>query len=102
MYRFTWASPAFGGILGSCHALEIPFVWNNLHQQGAAVLTGVEGAPSADVQALAEAMHSTWARFARTGDPGWHPYDATRATMQFDVECALAHDPEGDLRALWP
>jgi para-nitrobenzyl esterase len=102
MYRFTWASPAFGGILGACHALEIPFVWNNLHQQGAAVLTGIDGAPSAEVQGLSDTMHATWATFARTGDPGWHPYDATRATMHFDVESALVHDPEGDLRALWP
>jgi para-nitrobenzyl esterase len=102
MYRFMWASPAFGGILGSCHALEIPFVWNNLHQQGAAVLTGVEGAPSPEVQGLAETMHATWIRFARTGDAGWHPYDATRATMLFDTTSSLAHDPEGDLRALWP
>ncbi|MEN9747265.1 MAG: hypothetical protein RL729_1737, partial [Actinomycetota bacterium] len=25
MYWFTWATPAFGGILGSCHALDVPF-----------------------------------------------------------------------------
>jgi para-nitrobenzyl esterase len=102
MYRFTWGSPAFGGILGACHALEIPFVWNNLHQQGASVLTGVEGTPAPEVQILADTMHAMWATFARTGDPGWHRYDATRATMRFDTESALMHDPEGDLRALWP
>lgn len=28
MYQFTWSSPAFGGRLGSCHALEIPFVFD--------------------------------------------------------------------------
>ena len=30
-YLFTWESPAFGGYLGSCHALEIPFVFGTVH-----------------------------------------------------------------------
>ena len=29
-YLFTWESPALGGFLGSCHALEIPFVFGRL------------------------------------------------------------------------
>jgi len=29
-YLFTWESPAFEGVLGSCHALEIPFVFGSL------------------------------------------------------------------------
>ena len=27
VYLFDWESPAFGGVLGSCHALELPFVF---------------------------------------------------------------------------
>ena len=30
MYEFAWPSPAFGGRLGACHALEIPFVFDTL------------------------------------------------------------------------
>ena len=30
MYRFDWESPAFGGVLGAAHAMDIPFVFNTL------------------------------------------------------------------------
>ena len=30
MYEFAWRSPQFGGRLGACHALEIPFVFDTL------------------------------------------------------------------------
>src|SRR6185437_16003194 len=30
VYLFTWATPVANGKLGSCHALEIPFVFDNL------------------------------------------------------------------------
>ena len=34
MYRFDWKSPAFGGRIGACHALEIPFAFDNLDAPG--------------------------------------------------------------------
>src|SRR5436190_11955457 len=30
MYLFTWESPAADGVLRSCHALDVPFVWDTL------------------------------------------------------------------------
>ena len=33
-YLFSWESPAFGGLLRSTHALEIPFVWNTIDKAG--------------------------------------------------------------------
>ncbi len=103
MYRFDWKSPAFGGRLGSCHALEIPFAFDNLDAPGADVFTGGE-AP----QNLAASMHSAWVAFAKTGDPNtsdlpeWRPYDTeARATMLLNTECASADDPDGDLRQTW-
>ncbi len=38
VYLFDWESPAFGGILGSCHALELPFVFGAVHLPGRAGL----------------------------------------------------------------
>ena len=32
-YLFTYRSPAMGGILGACHALEIPFVFGTLGEK---------------------------------------------------------------------
>ncbi len=103
-YLFTWATPAFGGALRSTHALEIPFVFDNLHQPGVPMFTG-EGE---ERQAIAEAMHRAWIAFAHRGDPShdalpdWPAYCREhRATMRFDVECDLLLDPSGDERALW-
>jgi para-nitrobenzyl esterase len=99
MYRFTWQSPAFGGIFGSSHAMEIPFVFGTLVHPGAVMLTG----DSDDRHTVSKAMQQAWLSFARDGDPGWAEYSThDRATMIFDTTSEVRHDPEGDLRALWP
>jgi len=105
MYRFDWASTAFDGRLGAAHAIELPLVWNQLDAPFAKILLGdVDGA-----RALGAAMHDTWARFARGGEPEgaglppWSRYDgARRATLLLDRECRVVDDPGGDTRALWP
>lgn len=85
-YRFDWRSRLLGGIFGSCHALELGFVFGT-HGQGAPAAFFGRG-PSA--QALAAAMMQCWTAFARAGDPStaitgpWPRYDDTlRATMIF-------------------
>ncbi|MGW2217776.1 carboxylesterase/lipase family protein, partial [Nonomuraea sp. NPDC001684] len=69
-YEFRWESPvespAGGGRVGAVHNLDLPFVFDVLDAPGVARTAG-PGAP----QALADAMHAAWVRFARTGDPGW-------------------------------
>ena len=30
VYLFTWKTPVFGGVLGATHALELPFVWDQI------------------------------------------------------------------------
>lgn len=103
MYLFEYASTAFDGKLGSCHALEIPFVFDNLDKPGASLFAG-EGAP----QALADAMHASWIAFAKTGDPrhdgipDWPAYEPEgRATMHFGDRVHLEHDPAPTERAVW-
>nr|MDA8341720.1 carboxylesterase family protein [Actinomycetota bacterium] len=39
-YLFTWESPAFGGLLGSCHALDIPFVFGSVARPEVQVFSG--------------------------------------------------------------
>ena len=97
-YLFTFSSPVFGGILRSTHALEIPFVFDNLDRGGAEMLTG----SGPERQGIADAMHRAWIAFARDGDPNhaglpeWPQYDVDRrATMRFDAECKLLDDPGG-------
>jgi len=103
LYLFEYASTAFDGRLGSCHALEIPFVFDNLHRAGTELLTGPE-----PPQSVATAMHSAWIAFARTGSPAvdalpdWPAYDeGDRATMVVGVPCHLEHDPDAGERLAW-
>ncbi|MBB5081959.1 carboxylesterase/lipase family protein [Nonomuraea endophytica] len=96
MYEFAWRSPVER--LGAAHVMEVPFVFDTLHTDGARRLAGT-GAP----QPLADRMHAAWVRFARTGDPGWPSWDADkRPVMVFDhpVSCVV-HDPRGDERRRW-
>ena len=93
-----------GGYLRSAHALEIPFVWNNLDRPGANMLTG----DSPSRQILADYMHSAWIAFARNGNPNtsalphWPAYESElRATMIFDEACRVEDDPQATERELW-
>ncbi len=103
-YWFTWRTPAFDGRLGSCHALEIPFVFDTMHRGGADVLLGPDAPP-----ALSRAMQDAWIAFARHGHPdpegalgGWPAYDPDRrATMEFGDRIATVDDPDAAERQLW-
>jgi para-nitrobenzyl esterase len=102
-YLFTWPSPRREGELGSCHVLEIPFVFNSFEQHGAAFLTG-----RTPPLGLARDVNATWAAFARHGDPelgtlgDWPRYEpAQRRTKIIDVEVSVENDPLRDERLLW-
>jgi para-nitrobenzyl esterase len=69
VYEFAWESPAYGGRLGACHGLELPFVFDSLHDPGARAFVRTD--PPAE---LAAAMRRAWTAFATTGDPGWPAY----------------------------
>ncbi|MFJ3640892.1 carboxylesterase/lipase family protein [Streptomyces sp. NPDC090108] len=97
LYAFAWRSPRFGGRLGACHALELPFVFDRLADPSYAPLVGPR-----PPQALADAMHSAWVSFATSGDPGWPAYDTgTRSTMVFGEGAAPEPDPGREERLLW-
>ena len=97
MYEFAWRSPQLGGRLGACHALELAFVFDNLHQDANKGLVGPAGP-----QVLASTMHAAWVAFATSGDPGWPRYDLTRrATMRFDVASEVVDDPHAVERTFW-
>ncbi len=64
-YLFTWESPAFDGALGSCHALEIPFVFGTVQNP---MVQGFSGGGE-DAFELSAAMRGSWTSFARTGVP---------------------------------
>lgn len=98
MHWFTWETPQFGGMLRSCHALDIPFVFHNLQRNGVEAFTG----SGSEREGIADFFSSAATQFASNGDPGWQAYDlATRSTMQIDVTPRLISDPEPEIRQVW-
>jgi para-nitrobenzyl esterase len=104
MYRFDWQSTVFNGGLKACHALEIPFVWNNLGKSRTNNFTG----DSPDRQQVADQMHQSWIAFACNGNPNhegiqnWPEYDLkNRATMLFNTDSRVEHDPNSEERVTW-
>ncbi|CAB4891005.1 unannotated protein [freshwater metagenome] len=98
MYWFTWASTALDGALGSCHGLDIPFAFHNLHRKGVDAFTGAGGDRTTVADSYADALTA----FARDGHAGWQAYDpAIRPTLRIDATTTLVDDPEQALRELW-
>ncbi len=103
MYLFEWESRAFDGRLKASHALEIPFVFDNLDRAGVDVFLGEGPTP----QHVADMMHAAWTSFIRTGDPSceaahWPAYDTgRRPTMVFGDAGGVVDDPDGAERRLW-
>ncbi|WP_432753786.1 carboxylesterase/lipase family protein [Streptomyces sp. JL2001] len=96
LYEFTWESPVDGTAF---HCLDLPFAFDLLDVEGVTAAAG-DHPP----QALADAVHGAWVSFVRDLDPGadWPRYTAAdRATMVWDVEPHVAHDPLHRVRALW-
>ena len=96
-YLWTWGSPAFGGMIGAAHAIEIPFVFDLVEDQRLHVFVGAD-AP----KELARATHAAWVAFAHGGSPSadglpeWPTVDTTgRPVMVLDTEPTLASDPQG-------
>lgn len=101
-YLFGWRTPVMGHVLGACHGLDIPFVFDRLDE--AAALVG-DTPPCL----LAKTMHTAWVEFIRSGRPAapslpdWPLYrTGERATMRFDEHSRLVFDPHCERAALWP
>jgi para-nitrobenzyl esterase len=104
MYRFDYPSAAFGGVLGACHAIDVPFVFANVDGRGVdLMLGGIDDA----TRRLAERTSRAWTTAARTGTPEhddlpWPAYTADRrATCLLDRDVAVVDDPAGEVRRRW-
>jgi para-nitrobenzyl esterase len=98
MYRFDWESPMLGGLLGACHAVEIPFVFGTADLPNGEQFSG----KGPEVDALIAATMDTWLRFAKSGDAGFPKYDpAKRTTRLFGRELRNEDDPQGAERKIW-
>ena len=100
-YRLDWCSPVGEGILGACHAIDVPFVF------GTQRLTRRWLGQGDDVNALARTIGDAWVAFARSGDPrtdalAWPRFEpASRKTMVLDRECRVEVRPREPERVCW-
>ncbi len=98
MYYFCKKSDNFD-FIGACHASELAYVFHNIDET---IFSGTVD------ETLADDMCTSWANFARTGDPSndnaeWTPYTLSdRATMVIGDDCSMkmVNDPKGDQREL--
>lgn len=93
MYLLTWESDYQDYLYKACHALDVPFVFDNVDD---VPLTGSRP----NKYELAASMSKAWSAFARNGNPShpgipeWEPYTIKkRSTMILDVPCRLEVDP---------
>lgn len=107
-YRYDWEAGFAGGMLGACHAVELPFVFG-------ATSSGLQGsdffaADGPEADRLSEATMDAWLAFARDGDPShsglpdgswpaWCPEH--RTTLLFGRELAHERDPAATTRRAW-
>jgi para-nitrobenzyl esterase len=94
VYRFDWETPEGGGHMRSPHAVEVPFVFDNIKVAGPLI------SKMDEAYTLADKVSASWAAFARTGNPNtpklpnWPAYSiARRDTMLFKNECKVEQDP---------
>jgi para-nitrobenzyl esterase len=102
MYKINWESPVLGGKLRSPHAVELPFVFDNVD-----VSAGLVGAGATQDQ-MAQLMSRTFAAFARSGNPDvqgyphWPEYALEkRETFVYDIPPRVAADPNSAYRVFW-
>jgi len=103
-YLFTWESPFMGGVLGACHALDVPFVFGTIGNPMVSPFAGYgEGGGR-----LARAMMKAWSSFARCGDPSceelgqWPAFESTRReTMLLGPSVGVEADPRGAELSAW-
>ena len=95
VYRFDWETPEGGGHMRSPHAVEIPFVFENIKVAGALI------SKMPEAFALSEKIAAAWVSFARTGNPNvqvlprWPAYSVEkRDTIIFNNESRVEQDPD--------
>ena len=99
MYLFDWVSPVMNGILGSCHGLDLWFVFGTLDDN----FTGSGG----EALTLSRKIQDAWTGFARHGHTSceiigeWKLYGERRETMVLGKQCMMVEAPYDEERRAW-
>lgn len=100
LYELRAPAPAGGGMLGACHALDVPLAFGTSGQGIGALLA--DGQPSAEFALLGDLMRAEWVGFASRGEPGWASYGTGhRTTRVYDIPPDIVSYPENTSMRLW-
>lgn len=104
MYLFTYRSTSTVARFGSCHSMELPFVFGVIDELDAIAVTGRDP----HRENLMHEIQGAWIHFARSGDPNspglpaWPKYDTVRrSTIELGVGSGVLNDPLPAQRAVW-
>ncbi len=98
MYRFDWHVPGHPYAGKAVHALEIPFVFQNLDY-----FRKLEIPIDNTMENLSSRMQNAWVSFAKTEEPGtdWPAYELeNRYTKIYHESDAVVSDPHGEKRRM--
>lgn len=99
-YELQWDE----GMLGACHASDIPFVFGDINSPLAHMLVGTN---AIEITALSSAIQSCWINFATNGTAEmncltWPAYKLPeRATLVLDKETRIERDLRPYTREIW-
>jgi para-nitrobenzyl esterase len=102
-YLFTWQSPLMGGVFGSIHGIDLPFMWGLHNDLGLVSLVG----DLAAAEPLSTMFQDALLAFVRTGDPAtsalaWPAYaPPRRSTMIFERSSRTQDAPREAERQFW-
>ena len=104
MYRFDHESPAHGGLLQSCHSLDIPFVWGTYDLPQMRKFCGTDE----HITKLSHQTMSAHLAFAHSGNPNnqsipsWDRYTPNdRNTLLLNKEISTQKAPLDGIRNFW-
>jgi para-nitrobenzyl esterase len=96
-YLYSWRTPALDDRVGTFHACDISFVFDN------AEICDQYSGRLPEALKLAKQVSGAWVNFARSGNPNhaglphWPAFTPEqRATMVFDTTCTVRNRPESE------
>jgi para-nitrobenzyl esterase len=100
VYQWNWRTPGYDGQFGAVHGIDVSASFHSVRD---GFFDG-----STPGKKMADRLASTFAAFAKTGDPNnhhippWSPYsDAQRNVMLFDNDTRQEVGPRAEIRAWW-
>ncbi|MBS0362081.1 MAG: carboxylesterase/lipase family protein [Proteobacteria bacterium] len=100
VYQWNWRTPGYDGQFGAVHGIDVSATFHSYRD-------GFFGGSTAGKK-MADRLASSFAAFAKTGDPNnshippWKPYsDAQRNVMLFDNDTRQEVNPRAEIRAWW-